>query len=132
MLICNNVFQFHFPLVASVRSRLEEWNDERGRKKKVEERWIEGETKGKKRDSAAVHWKGGAGKPRVREPVSFRSCCQRRRALRLHSLFVRRHPPLSRGRGEEGGSNERSLLGRALRRTRRVDLHPLCVISLRY
>lgn len=129
MLICNNVFQFHFPLVASVRSRLEGWDDERGREKK---KWKKGGSKGKKRDSAAVHWKGGAGKPRVREPVSFRSCCQRRRALRLHSLFVRRHPPLSRGRGEEGGSNERSLLGRALRRTRRVDLHPLCVISLRY
>lgn len=115
--------------------------------------WKDGTTKGgkkrKKGGSKARRGKNetaqrfigkGRGKPRVREPVSFRSCCQRPCVLRLHSLFVRRrrHPPpspslpLSRGRGEEGGSNERSLLGRARQRTRRVDLHPLCVISLRY
>lgn len=46
MLICNNVFQFHFPLVASVRSKLEGWNDERGREKK---KWKKGGSKARRR-----------------------------------------------------------------------------------
>jgi len=77
-------------------------------------------------------------KPRDRLRCAFRPAAVAKPVLRLHSLFIRRV-------ARRGGSNERSLLGRAPTddSTRappgrwedggdRGDLHPLCVISLRY
>lgn len=99
---------------------------ERGKVGKEEER--RGETRTSKGEKTARPTTVRALRPAaVAKPV-----------LRLHSLFIRRV-------ARRGGSNERSLLGRAPtdESTRAPpgwrenggdhgDLHPLCVISLRY